>query len=57
MIILLIDKYIKEIMSEALVKQIGYYLSDANLQIDEFFYEKVAADKYIFLTQRSLCRY
>ena len=32
-------------MTEALVKQINYYLSDSNLAIDEFFYEKVAGDK------------
>lgn len=30
---------------EALVKQIEYYLSEENLQNDEFFYKEVAANK------------
>ena len=28
--------------NEALIKQINYYLSDENLQRDEFFYEKIS---------------
>lgn len=30
-----------------LIRQIEYYLSEDNLQIDEFFYKEVAADPYI----------
>ena len=31
--------------NKELSKQIGYYLSDENLKIDEFFYDQLAADK------------
>lgn len=36
-----------------LIRQIEYYLSEDNLQIDEFFYKEVAADPYILLHSAS----
>jgi hypothetical protein len=31
--------------NKELIRQLEYYLSDENLQSDEFFYDQVAADK------------
>lgn len=43
--------FIKEITTMAnpnLIKQIEYYLSEENLQNDEFFYKEVASNPYIY---------